>query len=479
MDHETSGSDVVTAIVCANQQRQWGKPTGSPGANYTHWRILCRRVDTNEFNFYKVADVPVGTASYTESVSDTARRQASVGPFSSANNKPPAFAFMAEYKGFGFGVPADDSSLYVTRAGDLQSVDPAHRIYVRRGDGQCMRPVRPFGDTLLIQRDHASFYVDADAMPLVPRPLHSSWGNVSQESGLEVDGLFDGWDRDKGPYETDTVNWRSLASGRIQAYLATLSRKHVHQIEAAYDETNHLILWAIPTGVSARKRTIPAWHVDLRTWLPPITGLEWSSFTTFTNPSTGAAGLFVGDEWGRVFEMFSGTREGVPVTVTATTLTGTVLSLDTTNDAPFTRAPQAGDLYIVGGIQWFWWTPWLDFDLPDRGKQLWQLFVQMKATSTTHPIAVTGRFNDEDGVIANIALTIQSGNLASAWGVAVWGESLWGAVGRRASPSASIAACSRASSSSCTIMRTSPCRLPLTASRPSHKPTGRHDETRH
>lgn len=479
MDHETSGSDVSAAVAFANQQREWTKPTGAPAANYTQWRIYCRRTDTNEFNFYKVADVAIGTATHTEAVSDTTRRQAGLGPFSSAHDVPPAFAFMAEWLGYGFGVPEDSSDFYVTAVGDLQSVNPAHRFGVTRGDGQAVRSIKPYGDLLLLHKDHKTFVVEGTQVPFVPRQLHSSWGNMSQESGIEVDGLFYAWDRDKGPYVTDTVNFTSLAYGRVRSLLRNLNRNQLTRIEAAYDESKGLIMWAVPTGTSGRLRTILAWHKDLKAWLPPMTGMEWSSFSTFVNPSTGATGLFCGDEWGRVFEMFSGDRDGVPETTTPTTLTGTVtaatpstltddsasfytdgdglaglpvavrsqagvwqwrriesntatqLTLDTTHDNPWTNDPVAGNLYIVGGIQWFWWTPWLDLNWPEIAKRLWQFYLQVKSTSGNHTIDVRGRFNDEDGVVTNLDLAFTAGNLSAAWASATWGESLWGILSRR------------------------------------------------
>jgi hypothetical protein len=477
MDHESSPTDVTAQLVLVNQAREHTKPTGVPSAAVTHWRAYTRRVDTNEFNFYRSATVPIGTAIVDENVSDTARRDAGAGPFSSDNDEPPgAFAILVAWKGYGIGVLKDDDSYYVSKLGDLESWHPKNKFPVGRGDGEALTSVIPYGSDLLVTKGHQSYRLVGDALPFSLDPLHSRYGNVSQEAAIEVKGALFAWDREKGPYRTNTVNWEPLADGQIQGVLRTLNRTALGDIRATYSDVTDIIRWAVPVLGSIRKRLVLKYHVGLSTWLPPDTGLEYASFTTFTS-GTGL-GTYVGDEWGRVYELDSGDRDGVPAGVStlvgavlagsATTVqvdapavlyttgsglaglpvavlspagdwqwrrvlsnTADTITLDTVNDTAWTTIPAAGWVVMVGGIQWYHWTPWLDFDRPEEEKSLHSLFVQGKMTSATHDLSVHLRFNDDAGVAEAKDYVFPTGTLSGVWGVMIWGTSLWGTTTRR------------------------------------------------
>lgn len=475
MDHESSASPITTPVVFAAQARVHTKPGGAPPVNVTHWRIYIRRDDTNELNFYQTALVPVGTATFTEEVSDVARRALGVGPFDSDNNPPPgAFSVLSQWKGFGIGILPNDDSFYVSKQGDLESWHPKNRFPVNRGDGEALNSALPFGTDILLQKGHATYRLDGDAIPFTITPLHSRWGNVSQESGLEVDGKFYAWDRERGPYWTDTVNWTSMVDGRITTVLAMVNRAAIGDIRAVYDELNHVIRWAVPVIGSTRKRLVLKWHVGLQCWLPPDTGLEYGSLCTFTS-SDGLLGVYVGDYWGRVYHLGLSDREGVPsgtstvtgkvTSATANTVTvagaafdivgsglaglpvavvstsgtwqwrrilsntATVLTLDTTNDTAWTTIPDATYTLIVGGIRWYHTTPVYDFGFPEVEKSLNNLFVQGRATSATAALTVAARFNDDIEFQAN-PLTFPLSGASDVWGTMIWGTGHWSSASR-------------------------------------------------
>jgi hypothetical protein len=83
-------------------------------------------------------------------------------------------------------------------------------------------------------------------------------------------------------------------------------------IECVHLKTlNLVIVWALPTSVTGRRRTLLAYHTEFDTWLPPITGLEYAALTTFDRQQR-RANLYVGDYWGRFFQYFTDNVEGVP-----------------------------------------------------------------------------------------------------------------------------------------------------------------------
>jgi hypothetical protein len=221
------------------------------------------------------------------------------------------------------------------------------------------------------------------------------------------------------------VNWQSLVDGWITQLFARVNRSALGDIRAVYDETSHVIKWAVAVSGSTRKRMLFKFHVGLQTWLPPDTGLEYGSLCTFTT-NAGELGVYVGDCWGRVFQMGAGDRDGVhatssgvtavgPIAVTSATAntvtcagaafpttgagltgltvavvsstgewqwrriqsnTGTAITLDTTFDTAWTTIPDTSYNVVVGGIRWYHATPWLDFGISELEKRWRHFFLQ-------------------------------------------------------------------------------------------------------
>lgn len=473
-NHESSPTvDATASLVTTNDERVHTKPSGAPPANVTHWRAYVRREDTSEVYWMRVGTVPIGTATLTEAVIDAARVDRL--PLEAENDPPTVnFAIFSMYKGHGIGFALDSSTMHVSKQGDIESYNPKDQFPISAGDGKPVRSARPFGTEFVIQKPHKSWHLVGARVPFDIEELHSSFGCVSQEAGCEVKNRFFGWDEIKGPYYTDLVNWEPIGDFRIARVLATLNRDALEQIRAVHDEANSLVIWAIPTTGSARKRTLLAYHYVLQAWLPPITGLEYSSLTQYTT-TAGTLGVYAGDEWGRVWRLFDGNRDapstgtvqgtvtsatsstlvdttaafyttgsglaGVPVAVVSPaevwqwrriqSNTGTALTLDTTDGTPWSTTPQVGWTYIIGGIQWYQWTPWLDGGRPEMAKRGLQLFVQLKPTSSNHALEVRARFNDDEGVVSNQDFTYETGLTGGIWGSGIWGTSLWGALNRR------------------------------------------------
>jgi len=480
MDHESSPSDTTAATtVLVNQARRHTKPGGAPGSPYTQWRAYVRRTDTNEFNFYRAATVPIASATFDEELTDTTRRNAGAGPYSSANDPPPiGVAILVQWKGFGLATTLNDDSFYMSKQGDLQSWHPAHKFPVARGDGEKITSILPYGTDVLIQKGHSTYHLVGDQLPFVVEPLHSKWGNVSQESGLEVNGFFYGWDRENGPYRTDTGRlWETLVRGRIADVVATVNRSTLGEICAIYDESADVIRWAVALFGNSRKRLVLKYHIGLDCWLPPDDGMEYSAFASFTLPG-GTHSEFMGDYWGRVYKLNTTDRDGVPaglttigpIAVTSATAdtvtcagatfytdgsglvglpvavrstsgqwqwrrivsnTATEITLDTTHDNIWTTIPDASYTLIVGGIRWYRWTPWIDFGVADLIKALTYFFLQGKATSSSNDVEVVFRFNDVDAAVTSKTFRFPTGALAGIWGVMIWGVGLWGTTSRR------------------------------------------------
>jgi hypothetical protein len=476
MDHESSPSATSAAVVFANQQRQWTKPAGAPPANVDNWRIYCRRTDTNELNYFRVGTVPIATGTLTEIVSDTAR--VDIGPGPSTNDVPPVFELAEEFKGYRVGVTLDSSDIWISKQLDPESQHPKDVFPVGgRGDTKPVRAVRKFGVDCLIQKPKKSWRLVGDVVPFKIEPITGSMGAVSQRSGVEVDGWWYQWDELRGPYRTNLETWESLSDNRIQTILGTINRAALKFVEVVHYRTLNIIAWAIPT-TSTRRRTLLQFNYLLGRWLPPITGFEYAALTEFTTPAA-AYGVYFGDEWGRVYELFSGEVDGVPsgttespiTAATAGTITAgaaafyttgsglagmpalvvspsgacqwvriqsntaTVLTLDTTNGpslspvpAPLGGANPAWTV-IVGGIDWYWFTPRFTGGKPSR-KKLGRLFtVQASVTSATHELYVGMRLNREVALREAYAFTFPVAGLV--WGSGVFGTDPWGGGGSR------------------------------------------------
>lgn len=482
-DHESSPSATATAVAFANQVRRWTKPGGAPPANVTHWRVYARRTDTNERNFYRAGTFLVAAATGDETTSDTAR--INLGPKPNENDPPPgAWASLAVAKdGYGIGILPNDDSFYVSKLGDLESWHPSDRFYVDRGANDALDGgVKVIGTTTVVFKPHQTWVLNGSKPPFALDQIHDSFGLVSPDAGLQVDGIgFFGWDRVRGPYLTDLSSWTALGDTRINTFLETVNLvpDALRDIRCVHDERRNLVIWAVPT-TTTRRRTLLAYHYQVDAWLPPITGLEYAALCQFTDED-GRLGVYLGDYWGRVFELFSGTSDGVPTTsptdnlrsgtvvsATASTLTvdvstrslyttgsglaglpvavrspagvwqwrrvasntGSVLTLDTTYGAPWTTVPSAGWRFIVGGIEWYHWTPWLDLGAVEYYKLLRHLFIEAKSAGSSHELTVTGRFNSQQGAIEDFEFTFDTATDAGVWGVSLWGSALWGSIQR-------------------------------------------------
>jgi hypothetical protein len=477
MDHESSPSAITSPTALVAQARRHTQPGGAPAAQYTQWRAYVRRTDTNETKFMRVGTWALASGTHDEETLDAAR--VNPGPNSGDNDPPPgAWKILKEWKGYFLGVLDDSSDYCVSGIGGALSWNPRDRFSVRKGDGEYLTGVKAFGEDILLQKPHRTWRLVGDRPPFILKPMHSSYGGVSQESGLEVDGRFYDWDRERGPYVTDGLQWKALADATIRDTIDTVNRDGLTDIRCIHVEGEGLVGWAVPIGATTRKRMILWYDYLLNCWLPPWTGLEYASFATFTD-SSGVTGSYVGDYWGRVFELFSGDRDGVDAAVDTADLTAdvtagttstvtaaaasfptsgsglaglpvavrdpggnwqwrrilsntaTVITLDTTNDAPFTTAPAAGWTVVVAGIEWYHWTPWFDQQVPHLKKQLHFLYLQGRMTSEAHQIAVHARFNDDAAAESAVDIALAPGSASGVWGSAIWGTSLWGTTSRK------------------------------------------------
>lgn len=481
-DRHSSISAITATLVLAGQGRTHTIPGSAAPTWATHWGIWVRRTDTSELSRFFTAIVPVGTASYTEAISDTVRQRGIVAPLPGTHDAPPgAWAILAEYKGYGIGILDGSDSYYASADGDLESWSASHKFPVSRATGDFLSFGIPFGEEFLIGTGHATWRLEGDQVPFRIRPVHPRYGCVSQDAGLEVDGRFYGWDRVHGPYVTDLVEWRKLGLHRIDTILAQVNKTEVSDIRCVHAEGRGLIGWSVPLAGSARRRTILWYSYVTDSWLPPQTGMEYASLCTFT--ANGALGVYMGDYWGRVYELFSGTKDGVPATsptdnvrvanvlsATAGTVTAdvgagalyttgsglagmpvavvnaagtvwqwriiksntsSVITLDTVNGTPWTQTPDSTWRVVVGGIEWYWWTLWVDYGVPHLEKVLDHLWIQAKTTSAEHDLEVSMRFNNDDRTVEQASFTFSVSSAAGIFDVSLWDQANWAEVRRQ------------------------------------------------
>jgi hypothetical protein len=486
-DHESSPSATSNQVALVNQQRQWAKPAGVPGANYDKWRIYCRRVDTNEVYYKLVATVAIATATFTEQVTDAARNLATFGPLPQSNDVPlSTFIAAVEFQGYRVAVVQNDDQAYVSKLGDPQSQKASDVLGIARGTGGEVRSLYKFGTECVIQKAGKTYRLKGDRMPFIPEEVHSTFGNVGPQSAVEIKGQFFAWDEEKGPYWTDLQsNWVPVGTARIQDTVNAVPKTFARFIECVHLKSLSVVLWSVPNA-AGRRRTLLAYHTELGAWLPPITGLEYAALATFVD-TNGSVNLYVGDYWGRLFQYFTDNVEGVPsgtligrvlsstsgtvtldreVTISSTgaltdvgpvalyttgdglkgipvmhvdsagntqwrriqSNTGSVITLDTTNDAAWSANPGAGDQIVVGGIEWFWRAPLITFDDPFRQKKGCYFAVQARPGSSSFRLRLAGLM---EGLITTGFQKTFTFSSSGAWGVGSWGSMLWGGADAR------------------------------------------------
>ena len=197
VDHESSPSPLSNQqTYTGTLSRYWIISDTPPAANYDFWRMYVRRVDTSEVNFYRTITVPVAETSAVDSAPDIGRNL--IGPRPNENDAPPAFAFMETYKGYGIAFERQSAIMHVSKRDDLESWHPRDRFPVAR-DGQQVTTAKRFGTICLIQKTQQTYQISGDVSPFVIEPLHSLWGNVSQDAAIEIDGRYYAWDPIRGP----------------------------------------------------------------------------------------------------------------------------------------------------------------------------------------------------------------------------------------------------------------------------------------
>lgn len=483
-DHETSPSALTAEVVFANQQRTWAKPAGAPGANYDKWRIYCRRVDTFEAQYKRVAEVAFATVSHTESMTDALRNLAALSPLPVSNNPPPlTFEFQIEHQGYRLGVIKNDDQVYVSKLGDPQSQHPSDIIGVARGAGGELRSAMKLDTVAVVQKVARTYRLSGDRMPFTPKEIVGSYGNTGPRSAVAAGSLLYAWDENKGPYRTDLGSmWDPIANGRISNIVAATPKTAAREIECVYIDDLDAVGWSIPQGSSTRRRTLIFWDLQTESWLPPITGLEYAALCMFID-SAGSANLYVGDYWGRLYQYFTDQVEGVPsgtliarvLSSTSGTVTcdnalamdsdgefdvgaavafyttggglaglpvlhidgndnfqwrriqsntGSVLTLDTTNDSPWDNLPQAGDRIVVGGIDWYWRTAIIDFGDPFTKKKGQRAEVQLRPGSSALKLCLRGFKEGYDSREFSRDFISRSGG--GLWGSGLWGSMMWG-----------------------------------------------------
>jgi hypothetical protein len=473
IDHESSPSAISVATAFVNQQRQWTKPAGAPPANVDKWRMYVRRTDTNEGNYYLVGTVAIATGTLTESVSDAARTNK--GPFDSSNDVPPVFAFAEEFKGYRIGVKTSSSDIYISKQYDPESQHPKDVFPVGgKGDTKALRAVRKYGVDCLLQKPTRTFRLIGDSVPFKIESIDGSYGGVSQKSGVEVDGWWYQWDERRGPYRTNLSAWETLGDTRIATFLSTVNQQALASIDAVHHRGLNLVIWSVPT-TSTRRRTLIAFNYKVGRWMTPITGFEFASLFEFTTLS-GAYAVYFGDEWGRIYELFSGERDGpttgdTSATITACTSskitaatatfyttgnglagmpiltvspsgamqwvrcssnTATEITLDILNNAALAPVPNPASgtwTVYVGAIDWYWVFPRYTGGQPDVKKRGWQFTLGGYVDTVGHLLNVGVRYNRSNAISDTHTIQFAVGGMI--WGTGVWGVDVWGAGGSR------------------------------------------------
>lgn len=308
--HESSRSDSVVVTLSSNALLvSWAPP---PDAQVTHVRVQLRK-NTISINFYRAAEIAVGTYSTSLDIdNDAYNALILLSPDTNDNDPPPAgIKYLAWHRGRLFA--ADDSALYYSQFALPEGFDPEAFELVYPDDGQRITGLFVAHDVLIILKEAATYALIGDGPnDWVIRLISNSIGSVSHNSVVSADGLTYWWS-ERGPVSWDgQLDPLPIGTPMISADLSAeaINYSKLHLISGVVDSQQERIIWSVPGVGSSRPNLLYPYHFRLERW----EGL-WDPFDiasmVVADDTNGIPWIYLGGYNGRVYRFWDADADGV------------------------------------------------------------------------------------------------------------------------------------------------------------------------
>lgn len=466
---ESSASDTASVVLAGTGLTvTW---LASADAQVTHVNVYLRK-PTLGVKFFLVGTVAIGTTTLTVDIPDSAYSALIIpGPDTAENDPPPSgVRYLSWHRARMFA--ADRTNLYYSKVAKPEAFDPDAYEPINPDDGQPITGLLSFDDVLLIlKQDSTWMLVGDDPSTWSVQLLDGSLGCTSFRSLWQLEQTA-GWWSEQGPVVLAGRTLSTIGKSVIAPTVGptAINTSVANEIAAAVDTDDQRVLYLVPSTGSTRLDTILPYNHRLKVWESSSWNpMDLASLAVVEN-TLSEPKLYGGNYNGQVFELDSGTQDGVASgtvtgTVTGVTSLSTITStgFDTTGAGLVERyvyvqdanaqlvgrrritANTSTDLtlsasitgltaattytWIIGAIDFTWSTRWSDFGKPFDKKRFYYLDLQLSGTNPSATVQVDMAYNFDTSAGQTENFTMSSGAASALWDSALWDVATWGVEG--------------------------------------------------
>jgi hypothetical protein len=484
--HESSRSDLVSVTVAGKKITvSWVAPA-DPQVDYVF--IYVRKASImSEFFRLIVGTTPasatnggfaVVTTSITVDVTDAQLTALELLSPDTAENEPPPSGLVAAAPHISRMFVADKSQIYYSKPKLPEAFDPDYFEPVNSDDGQDIVAIGSFFERLVVWKtdsmyglygqDPNNWYLDV---------IDPKIGATSAASIKYHDGLLTWWSK-FGPVAWSGDGPPTLIGAELIA--STIARSALNygalnQIVSEIDLDTHTVLFAVPESGETRNTLILPFNIKNKVWHSD----GWNAFDiasmAVVKDANGKPWVVVGNYGGRLFRFANANPDGArtadgagtlftlsgPVTsATATTLTDSSATFDTTDDAlkelyvyardaagvvqrrritantgtqltisaAWDAIPDTTYTYSIGAPYWQWDTKWTNEGLPFIKKVLQHQFAQVLSDTGSAQVQVDV-FGDYDSSNPLKTFSFSASGDGGIFDVSLFDDAIFGEMG--------------------------------------------------
>lgn len=460
--HESSASASTATAVVTNSSINWSNIPVSADAQVTARRLYLRNTSTQAY-FYLAGTVADNTATTaTTNVLDTALIIRA--PSTTENDPPPTgIRYAATHLGRVF--VADQQRVYYSKIDLPEAFETAvNYLPFNKDDGQLVTGLLPFNGALLLFKEHSVYALLGDAPDnWVVELVDPGIGCASHRSITVVESVVRWWS-EQGPAQlTNNTKPALIGTPLIGPTLSSenIANSQLGLVVSAVDANRERVLFAIPSLNQTRNDFYLPFNYRLGVWESDRwEAIDACSLATVRDSSDNPW-VYAGGYKGQVFRWWdatndgvaSGTMTGTVSSATASTLTCSTATFDTTGGKLVERyvlaidpaqttlqrrritgntgtvltvspdwsdPPTSAWTFIVGGPQFEFDTRWMSGASPFHRKRYRFLYVLAGSTAADVALSVDVFFNFE-----TLASRVKTVTLTASSETGEWDEGEW------------------------------------------------------
>jgi hypothetical protein len=417
--HQSSRSDASSVTVAAKKITvSWAAPSDAQ-VDYVFIHI---RKGTIMSQFFQLivgvtpavaanGGFPSATASVSVNVSDAQLTALELLSPDTAENEPPPASLLSVAAHLSRIFVLDASNIYYSKVGKPEAFDPDAYEPVNPNDGQSNVAIGSYFNGLVIWKTDSVFMLNGvDPNTWTVDVVDSKVGLASASSVRFHKGYLYWWSKNgpvrwSGPGSVPELIGQDLIGPSIDR--TVINHGLLNQIRCEVDPDTSLVLFAAPESGETRNTIVLPWNARAQTWVSD----GWNPFDiasmAVVKDANGKPWVVVGNYAGRVFRFANAdvdgavvapsggnpwTLEGTVTAATSTTLTDSLATFDTTDDAlkelyvyliatdgqvqrrritsntstqltvtpAWDATPDTTYTYAIAAPHWQWDTPWED-----------------------------------------------------------------------------------------------------------------------